>query len=119
MRVSLRKRKIANGRSSLYLEVYHNGKASYEFLKLYIEKPTTAEKRKQNKHTTKLAKTLLAKCQVELQDGTFGVRTTNHIEDDFIKYFEQLTERRRENGVNFSHWWSTLKQVKIYQRIEL
>ncbi len=119
MRVSLRKRKIANGRSSLYLEVYHNGKASYEFLKLYIEKPTTAEKRKQNKHTMKLAKTLQAKRQVELQDGTFGVRTTNHIEDDFIKYFEKLTERRRENGVNFSHWWSTFQQLRKYQKTKL
>lgn len=45
MRVSLRKRTLSNGRKSLYLEIYHNGKVSYEFLKLYIEKPTSTEKR--------------------------------------------------------------------------
>lgn len=119
MRVSLRKRTLSKGRSSLYLEIYHNGKVSYEFLKLYVVKPTTAEKRKQNNHTMKLAKTLQAKRQVELQDGTFGVRTTNNIEDDFIKYIEQLTNQRRENGINFNQWECTLKQVKKFQKTKL
>lgn len=119
MRVSLRKRTLSNGRKSLYLEIYHNGKVSYEFLKLYIEKPTSTEKRQQNRNTLKLANTLKAKRQVELQDGTYGVRTQSNVENDFIKYFENLTNKRKENGINYGHWWSTLKHIKLFTNRKL
>ena len=40
MSVKLRKKKIAGGKISLYLDIYHNGQRQYEFLKLYLIKGT-------------------------------------------------------------------------------
>ena len=34
--VRLREKELANGVRSLYLDIYVNGKRSYEFLKLYL-----------------------------------------------------------------------------------
>ena len=42
--VRLRFKELANGNQSIYLDIYHDGRRSYEFLKLYLvpEKGTNA-----------------------------------------------------------------------------
>ena len=47
--VCLRQRRLANGNSSLYIDVYRNGKRDYEFLILYL----VPEKNKQDKQKIK------------------------------------------------------------------
>ncbi len=44
MTVKLRKRKLASGNVSLYLDLYQSGKRAYEFLGLYLTKDKTASK---------------------------------------------------------------------------
>ena len=34
--IRLRKRLLKDGRQTLYLDLYHNGKREYEYLKLYL-----------------------------------------------------------------------------------
>lgn len=34
--VRIRTKKLADGSESLYLDIYQNGKRSYEFLKMYL-----------------------------------------------------------------------------------
>ena len=41
--VKLRQKEIANGNISLYLDIYRNGKRTYEFLKMYLIPEKTKE----------------------------------------------------------------------------
>ena len=49
--IRLRKRKTPNGLFSLYLDIYLNGKRSYEYLRLYLVPEKTREDKKKNKDT--------------------------------------------------------------------
>ncbi len=60
MSVKLRKRKLASGNVSLYLDIYQSGKRASEFLGLYFTKDKTA-----SKETLKLAENIQAKRQVK------------------------------------------------------
>ena len=71
--VILREKKLKNGRKSLYLDIWSNGKRSYEFLKLYLEKPVNTLLRDENRRTRQLAETIRAKRQIELQNEAYDV----------------------------------------------
>ena len=53
--VTIRFKQLANGNQSIYLDTYHNGKRSYEFLKLYIMPETNADIKAKNEETLKTA----------------------------------------------------------------
>ncbi len=71
MSVKLRKRKLASGNVSLYLDIYQSGKRASEFLGLYFTKDKTA-----SKETLKLAENIQAKRQVEIQHSEHGFCST-------------------------------------------
>ena len=48
MGVSLRKKKLASGKTSLYLDIYFNGRRDYEFLNLYLTKDKNQNKESQH-----------------------------------------------------------------------
>ena len=49
--VTIREKKLQDGRISLYLDIYTKGKRTYEFLKLYLVPAKTKQERDQNKQT--------------------------------------------------------------------
>jgi hypothetical protein len=59
--VTLRKRKLKNGRITLYLDIYKNGKRKYEYLKLYLTNGTTQAAKLKDKETIQLAQSIKAK----------------------------------------------------------
>ena len=80
MKVTLREKKISDGRKSLYLDYYPPvirpdiGKPSRrEFLGLYVyERPKNEFEKQQNKETKTLAESIRAKRQIEVQAGIYG-----------------------------------------------
>jgi hypothetical protein len=54
--VRLRQKRLRNGGYSLSLDIYWNGKRSYDFLKLYLNPPTDDLAVIENKTTLELAK---------------------------------------------------------------
>ena len=70
--IRLRKRLLKTGLESLYLDIYVNGKRSYEYLSLYLVPEKTRADKDKNKETLKLADAVRAKRLVELQNGRFG-----------------------------------------------
>ena len=67
MSVKLRRKKTAGEKISLYLDIYHNGRRQYDFLKLYLLKGTDSRIKATNKETLELAEMIRAKRQIELQ----------------------------------------------------
>ena len=66
--VTIREKKLQDGRLSLYLDIYTKGKRTYEFLKLYLVPAKTKQERDQNKQTRQLAEAIKAKRIVEIQN---------------------------------------------------
>ena len=53
--IRLRMRKLKTGNTSLYLDIYMDGKRSYEYLNLYLVPEKTRADKEKNKETLKLA----------------------------------------------------------------
>ena len=106
MSIQLRKKRLADGRQSLYLDIYHNGRRSYDFLKLYLGKDKAT-----NKETLRLADSIRAKKELELQSQPHGFIPSFKQQVDFIQFFERLT--RTKNGSDTA-WRNTLKHLKEF-----
>jgi hypothetical protein len=70
--IKVRVKKLANGNSSIYLDIYTDGKRTYEFLKLYLVPEKTKSDKATNANTLQLANAIKAKCIVELQNNEYG-----------------------------------------------
>lgn len=112
--VVLREKKLANGNTSLYLDVYRDGKRSYEFLKLYLTKATTPSEREQNRQTLATAQAIRAKRQIELQNNEYGFASQFKLDTPFLNYFRSLCDKRRDSKGNAGNWNSCLKHLERY-----
>ena len=92
--IRLRRRKTSKGLTSLYLDIYLNGKRSYEYLKLYLVPEKSREDKQKNKETLKLAEAIRAKRVVELQNGEFGFKSQFKEDTLFFDYYEAMCEKR-------------------------
>lgn len=116
--IRLRQRKTPNGLTSLYLDIYLNGKRSYEYLRLYLIPEKTREDKKKNKETLQLAEAIRAKRVVELRNGEFGFKSDYAEETLFFDYYEKLCEKRfhaPDNKSNWGNWRSCLKHLEKYE----
>lgn len=52
--VRIRTKEITGGRKSIYLDIYQEGKRTYEFLRLYLLPPTSRANKDKNKETMML-----------------------------------------------------------------
>ncbi len=106
MTVKLRKRKLAKGNVSLYLDIYQSGKRGYEFLGLYLTKDKAA-----SKETLKLAESIQAKRQLEIQHSEHGFVPHFKKKANFIDYFERLAQGKPRDE---TAWNNTLKHLQAF-----
>jgi integrase len=123
MKVHLRQRKqTKDGSISLYLEIYKGTTTSsegkvknlrdYEYLNLYlIDKPKTAIDKQQNKDTLQLAESIKAKRELEIKNGLYGFKNEFKQSANFVEYFKDLMNKRKQSKGNFANWDSTLKHL--------
>jgi integrase/recombinase XerD len=123
MKVHLRQRKqTKDGSISLFLEIYKgttttpDGKVKnlrdYEYLNLYlIDKPKTPIDRQQNKDTLQLAESIKAKRELEIKNGLYGFSNDFKKATNFIEYFKEQAEKRKQSEGNYGNWSSTLKHL--------
>lgn len=98
--VHLREKVLANGSTSLYLDIYRDGKREYEFLKLYINtKARTPIEREQNRKTIAIAEEVRARREIELNSGSLGVIRRNKTKVDFIKYFHGYIDQYTKKDI--------------------
>ena len=89
--IKIRFKALANGNSSIYLDIYQNGKRQYEFLKLYLIPEFTTADKKANQKTMQLAQTIQAQRILQMNTSAHGLsnqRTHSKILlRDYIEYY--------------------------------
>ena len=109
--IRLRKRKTSTGNISLYLDIYLNGKRSYEYLKMYLIPERTRADKAKNQETLQLAEAIRAKRIVELRNGEFGFKSEYPTDTLFFDYYNMMCEKRLgtpESRGNWGNWYSCL-----------
>ena len=114
--VTLRKRKMPSGNTSLYLDIYKGGRRSYEYLHLYLVPERTRKEKEKNKETFRIAEEVAAKRLLELRSGEYGTRGTGR-ETSLYGYYMSLMEERMadESRTSWTNWRSCLKHMEAYE----
>jgi Site-specific recombinase XerD len=101
MSVKLRKKKNKSGSTSLYLDIYHNGRRDYEFLTMRLAKPATSTDREANRETLELAKKIALKRAQELAANDYNLTSDNGrhtvITDWMQAYVDKYRKRDKRN----------------------
>lgn len=118
--IRLRQRKMPTGNISLYLDIYLNGRRTYEYLKMYLVPELTRADREKNRETLKLADAVRAKRVVELRNGQFGFQPSTSPSIRFFDYYRAMCEKRlgTESRGNWGNWYSCLHHLKKYEKRE-
>jgi integrase len=124
LKISLKKRKLKNGKLSLYLEFYKgysidgNGKKKhnrdFEYLKLYLQENPTPQEKKENKETLLLAEKILTIKQADHIKGKFNIKDNEKSKTLFLDYYNKLKEERYESQANYGNWDAALKHIERY-----
>lgn len=120
MKVTLRKKALTAGRSSLYLDFYppllhpDTGKLTRrEFLGIQsFDKPRTDLERRHNKETMKLAEHTRATRQIEIQNHQFGFLSDEKRNGSFVDYFKSIAVKKV--GSNSDNWYMGLRYFADY-----
>ena len=113
MSVILRKRKNNDGTTTLLLDIYHNGKRQYEFLKeLKLCKPANPVYRQANKEKLDQAKRIETKRAQELSASDYGMVTDTGKKtivttwmQSYIDSYKKKDKRNMQGALNrFTHF---------------
>ncbi len=112
--VTLRRKSLVDGRASLYLDIYLDGRRSYEFLKLHLVREKTRADKEQNRQTLQLANAIRARRIVEIQSGRFGFRAPRHI--GVADFFDECAEEaeRKVTEATAGLWRACRRHVADY-----
>lgn len=119
--ITLRQRKMPSGRTSLYLDIYLNGKRTYEYLHLYLEQGTSRTIKEKNRQTLQFAEAVCAKRIVELRNGEYGFKSQFATHTRFFDYYKELCQKRfnaTESRGNWGNWYSCLHHLRKYEKRE-
>jgi integrase len=96
--IRLRMKDLANGNKSLYLDIYKDGKRTYEYLKMYLVPERDEMTKRQNEATLIAANTIKSKRIIDLANGEAGIKTEKDKEKilllDWLKTFGENQQRR-------------------------
>ena len=107
---------LSNGNKSLYLDIYRDGKRSYEYLKMYIVPETDANSRRQNQATLVAANKIKADRIIELTNGEAGIKQAKdepkiYLLDWMLKYKENQAKRGKKDGYQID---TAIRILKMY-----
>ncbi|MFD0836015.1 tyrosine-type recombinase/integrase [Mariniflexile aquimaris] len=117
--VTLRNKKVSNGKMSLYLDYYpaiinpSTGKETRrEFLKLQIhEHPKDELEKAHNKETIEFAELIRAKRLIQIRDKEYGFKENTNFSVNFIAFYDSVVEEYMNKGShnNYLSWKASLK----------
>ena len=114
--VRLREKELANGVRSLYLDIYVNGKRSYEFLKLYLIPGSNPQAKVQNENTMRAANTIKLNRILEITNNKAGLKNTSirakMLLKDWMETFRQAQEQKGVKDQKLIH--NTIHALTAY-----
>ena len=98
--IRLRMKELANGNKSLYLDIYRDGKRTYEYLKMYLIPETDNNARVRNQTTMAAANAIKSKRIIQLTNGEAGIETREKVFllDWMETYKENQAKRGKKDG---------------------
>ena len=122
--VTLRKKALANNKSSLYLDYFppiinpKTGKESRrEFLGLQLfEKPKNDIEKSHNKSTLEFAELIRSKRLTQIKEKEYGFKENIIYNKDFIEYYASIVNEYLNIGSrsNYSAWNTSLNYFKVF-----
>ena len=102
--IRLRMKPLSDGSKSLYLDIYRDGKRTYEYLKMYIIPETDNNARKRNQVTMDAANAIKSKRIIELTNGEAGIENREKVFllDWMNTYKENQAKRGKKDGNQIS-----------------
>lgn len=114
--VRLREKELANGVRSLYLDIYVNGKRSYDFLKLYLIPESNPQAKVQNENTMRAANTIKLNRILEITNNKAGLKNTfiraKMLLKDWMETFRQAQEQKGVKDQKLIH--NTIHALTAY-----
>lgn len=96
--VRVRTKKLADGSESFYLDIYVDGKRSYEFLKLYLLPEVSQKVKEQNKATRAAVEAIKSQRIIEITNGKAGIKRASGWQklllSDWLEKFKLAQERK-------------------------
>ena len=89
----MRRRTLPSGNVSLYLDIYHGGVRTYEYLKLYLVKEKGRKDKEKNRQTMALAEAICAKRLVEVRNGQYGFKSRETV--NLLEYVQRIIESKK------------------------
>ena len=110
--IRLRMKPLNNGSKSLYLDIYRNGKRSYEYLKMYIIPETDDNARKRNIVTMTAANAIKSKRIIEMTNGEAGIKMPDEKPKTLLsEWMQQYMANQESKGKKGFH------QIKVAMQI--
>lgn len=109
--VRLRMKALTNGNYSLYLDIYHNGQRSYEYLKMYLIPETDNNARNQNQAILAAANKIKTKRIIELANQEAGTGNNALEAISLSDWMNIYKKNQKEKGKKDS------EQIKVATRI--
>ena len=89
---------LSNGNKSLYLDIYRDGKRSYEYLKMYIIPETDDDARKRNQATLVAANAIKSQRIIAMTNGEAGIKKADDkpkvLLADWLQTYKERQKRR-------------------------
>ncbi len=109
--VKIRFSTLKDGSKSVYLDIYHDGRREYRFLKLYLVPERTPLDKRQNENTMVLASKAKSEAIINLTSGKYGVvKETNKTVSELIQVYADYNVNNCRNKNNFNTLISILKK---------
>ena len=103
--VRIRFKELANGNRSIYLSINHNGRRSYDYLKMYLIPETDANAKMQNKMTMQAVYAIKAQRIMDIVNGAASIKDKTRIKMRFIDWLEIFRDCQVSKGRPSAYRW--------------
>lgn len=111
--IRIRTKSLSNGNQSLYLDIYKDGKRSYEFLKLYLIPEVDEAAKTRNANTLQAANAIKAQKIIELTNEDAGVtKTTSRSKMLLLDWMKHYSEHKLKTGQSAAFHVQIEKAIK-------